>query len=252
MEKTQKEIVSRIDFLKETVKKRGRKPSKTERVEMREEIALLEIELNEKVVKEFEDKFQSELENDVQVAADKVNEILDSLEKGLARFILEPKIERLISEVYWFKKTQQEIYYLRQMRFEKFGIRYRAVKGLQANPKKTVNLSSSSLEDIQRYLALRYKGISSRLVTIEKSQSEIRKICEFLDSDEKVDGFSYLSDALFKEASDFKDGYSIVEHDEEKKYFSSIGKYYGLDTPVTQIPRISAERVHSDLRPFSD
>jgi len=242
------EIIAKIESLKRKVKTPGRAYSKNQREEMKKEISALNIEL-EKIkfeedivyINEFGEKHPSHLIPEREALKNKIDEIANNTSDPKLKFVLKFRVKSFYSELDYLSSYQKGI-----------GELIDALDHLN----KDENIPNSNpnkykgKEEIQKSLAANCRTISSRINKLNSALIEIQCIVNFFLNDHKLNGFVYLSNAIFSEASNFEKGYATVEQGSNKFYFAYNGKAYDIESEEADLPKTQKPRINPDLIPF--
>jgi hypothetical protein len=242
------ELVSKIDDLKRKIKTRGRAYSIVQRDEFRKEIAALQFELNKFISEEeieyiriFLQDNPTLLNPESEDLKNKVDRMAETIVDPHLIYVLKFKITRFFSEFNHFKNQQNSIRDLLEAKnFIDNGERIPV-----SNPNKY-----KKSHEIQKNLAGYIKGIKAIFEGLKSSFNEIEVIVSFFNSDDDINGFVYLSNAIFSDASNFEKGYSVVKQGLKEMYFTFNGGKYNIDGGEMHLPSNKITRINPDLVPF--
>lgn len=242
------EIISKKEGLVRRVKTPGRAYSKAQREKMKEEISVLEIEL-EKIkfeedlayINDFQQKYPSHFIHEKEELKKQIDEIKNNITDPKLLFILEFKIKSFYNDWDYISSYQKEIGELKD-----------ALSCIDRNEKIPTDNPNrfKKKEEIQKFLAATYRTLNARINQLNSTLNEIQRIINFFLNDNKLTGFVYLSDAVFSEASNFEKGYATVEQGSKKMYFDFNGNTYSNESNVAELPKIEKQRENPDLIPF--
>ena len=242
------ELIKKIESLKIKVKSPGRTYSQSQRVEMRSEISTLKIQLDEIVHLEdieYINEFLTKHPNCYIPEKEKIINNFDRLAKEIIddnlKFALKFKISSLKSEIDYFSSYENKINEHR----EALEYLYKNEKIPSSNPNR-----NKELREIQKYLAGSFRAIIAIHRKLVLSLNEIQIIVNFFKDDKNLTGFTYLSEAIFTEASNFEEGIAIVQQGSKKMYFAYNGIAYKIESEKDTLPNIKKSRINPDLHPF--
>jgi hypothetical protein len=242
------EIIKKIESLKIKVKSPGKTYSQAQREEMRKEIAMLKIQLDE-IVHQEDIKYINEfLTKHPKYYIPEKEELIrnfDNLEKEIIdenlKFALKFKISSFKSEVKNLASYENKINELQE-----------ALEYLSKNEKIPFSNSNynKELREIQKYLAVYFRAIVAIYNKLILSLSEIQIVADFFNNDNNLAGFTYLSKAIFTEATNFEEGIAIAHQGSKKMYFAHNGLAYKIESEKDALPNIKKNRINPDLFPF--
>jgi hypothetical protein len=242
------EIIKKIESLKIKVKSPGRTYSKAQREEMRNEITMLKIQLDEIVHQEDIEYINEFLTRHPKYYIPEKEELIqnfDTLEKEIIdenlKFALKNKISSFEIAVNYLSSHENKINELQE-----------ALEYLNKNkkiPSSNPNWNKE-IKEIQKYLAGYFRADVAIYNKLILSLNEIQIVVDFFNNNKILTGFTYLSNAIFTEATNFEEGIAIVQQRSKKMYFAHNGVAYKIESEKDALPKINKNRVNPDLLPF--
>ncbi len=243
------EIISKINSLTSAVKTKGRAYTAIHREEMRKEIAILEIEIGKikleediPYIEEFKLIHPSYFIPEVDGFKNRIDEFVKNTTDPNIKFVLEFKIKSFCSELNYLSSYQKTI-----------GDLIEALVYLNKNeivPSSNPNCYKRK-EKIQESLAGSFRAGIAITNKLNTALNEIQQIVNFFINDNKLTCFVYLTDAIFTEATNFENGFSIIHQGAKKMYFACNGNAYKIDSEEDVIPKIQRQMENPDLIPFN-
>jgi len=242
------EIILRLKDLTCKVKKPGRAFSAMERNEMKKEISSLNIELEKiKIQEDVVFILDFELENplifseEIKELKIEIDSFANKITSPLLHFILEEKLKKMQEKYSELFENRENA--LKQKCSLKQLLEYEETLSAEAYRLEYRNKH-------QKLLAFHYQRLIKVIEELRYALMSVNEIILFFGGKAKLNCFVFLTDPIFTEASDFDNGYSIVEKNSQKMYFTFEGKLLNIDTIIADIPKHNEPRVNPELVPF--
>lgn len=244
---TKEEIITRIKYLQICVKSPGRSYTREQRNGMRVEIGNLSIELdainlNEDIayIKEIQPQYATLITSVGEELKNKIDNLSKSINDNRIEFAMKCWFDKFNNILHQFNACCQGVNTCSE-----------AISYLNKNePIPSSNSKrGKSKDEICRTLAKFYRGANDTLSELRNVTNDIDSLLVFFEK-ETLNGFVYLKNAVFSEASDFSKGYAIVAQGSRKMYLEHNGDLYKIEFNENLLNKINITNTNPDLVPF--